>query len=125
MSVKPDALGAHIRAGWTWRGPTPVGDPDHPDYYEMRIQELPDFFLASTTKDDLYAELRPALRAFFESYTERGESLPALPHKWIVSLMALVRRPHALYRVVSPERAKSGVEGLQFANASDEDSTSV
>jgi predicted RNase H-like HicB family nuclease len=119
MSMSTDVLRAHMRAGWSWIGPTPVGDPEHPDYYELRIQELPDFFLAGETLDELYAELRPALRAFFESYAERGEPLPPLPRKWIVSLRARFRRPAGIYRIISPVKSASGVEGLRYPSMSD------
>jgi predicted RNase H-like HicB family nuclease len=125
MPRNPDALGPYVRAGWTWIGPTPVGDPDRPDYYELRIEELPDFFLAGTTLDELYTELRPALRAFFESYAERDEPLPPLPHKWAVSIRARLQRPAATYRVISTVKVMSGVEGIQLPKVTDGDKTSV
>ena len=125
MPMSSDVLGPYVRAGWTWIGPTPIGDPAQPDYYELRIQELPDFFLAGVTLDELYAELRPALRTFFESYTERNEPLPPLPRKWIVSIRERLRRPSATYRVISSAKAVSGVEGLRFPKAADGDKTSA
>jgi predicted RNase H-like HicB family nuclease len=125
MPMSSDVLRPYVRAGWTWIGPTPIGDPGHPDYYELRIEELPDFFLAGTTLDELYSELRPALRAFFESYTERGEPLPPLPRRWVVSVRERFRRPAATYRVISSVKAMSGVEGIQLPKVTDGDKTSV
>jgi predicted RNase H-like HicB family nuclease len=121
--MNSEVLGPYVRAGWTWIGPSPVGDPHHPEYYELRIEELPDFFLAGTTLDELYAELKPALRAFFESYSERKEPLPALPRRWVVSVQERLRRPNAAYRVISSVKAMSGVEGLRFPDLKDGEQT--
>jgi predicted RNase H-like HicB family nuclease len=42
----------------------------------MTVEELPDFFVAASTYDEVIAELRAALRAFLQSYAERGEPIP-------------------------------------------------
>ena len=62
---------------WTWKGPTRVGDNDE-GHFELRIKELPDFFLAAATEVELMRELKPALQAFLASYLERNER-PPLP----------------------------------------------
>jgi predicted RNase H-like HicB family nuclease len=48
------------------------------EWWEIRIEELPDFFVAARTRDEAIAEAAPALAAFLESYLGRGE-LPPLP----------------------------------------------
>lgn len=112
--MSTDPLSAHVRAGWTWIGPTAVGDPSAPDHYELRIQELRDFLVAGTTLEELYAELRPALRAFFSSYQQRGEPLPPLPPKWIVTVRPRYRRPVASYTIIAPRKASSGVDEVPY-----------
>jgi predicted RNase H-like HicB family nuclease len=63
---------------WTWRGPTRIAD-ENGEHYEMRIAELPDFFLAGESPEEVLRELRAALAAFLRSYTERGEDPPLPP----------------------------------------------
>jgi predicted RNase H-like HicB family nuclease len=57
----------------------------------MTVEELPDFFVAASTYDEVIAELRPALRAFLQSYAERGEPvpLPANPTLWRVQALVI------------------------------------
>jgi len=113
-------VAARVRAGWTWIGPTPIGDPGAPEYFELRIAQLPDFLLAATTAEELFAELKAALRAFFESYAERGEALPPLPRRWSVG----IRRPEppppqASLQRVGPGSATSGTEGVRLPDSVD------
>jgi len=72
---------------WTWDGPRRVleGDQAH---YELAIKELPDFFVAGTTREDALAEAAPALRAFLQSYLEHDET-PPLPdrHVWRITVL--------------------------------------
>ncbi len=63
---------------WTWRGPIEVDD-EEVAYYELRIAELPDFFVAGSSPSEVNAEREEALRAFLASYVERGEA-PPLEH---------------------------------------------
>jgi predicted RNase H-like HicB family nuclease len=62
---------------WTWEGPL-EGTEDGVTYFEYRIRELPDFFVAGETLEEADRERIPALRAFLESYVEDGE-VPPLP----------------------------------------------
>lgn len=79
--------------------------------------ELPQFFVAAPTKDEVIAEYGEALTAFLESYTEHGEEPPALPDPptpaWRISApsLRLAERPprrvagslaHTWSGVVSP-----------------------
>ncbi len=71
-----------VRQPWTWVGPRRIDDES--PYYELRILELPDFFVAGDTPEETLAEAEEALRAFLESYVAEGE-LPTLPApKWEV-----------------------------------------
>lgn len=62
---------------WTWVGPT-VREDEGRRSFEMRIRELPDFFVAAETREGVLQEKEEALRAFLLSYLDRGE-LPPLP----------------------------------------------
>ncbi len=70
---------------WTWQGPTEVHD-DGAAYWEIRVAELPEFFVAGETYDKVLSELPAALKAFLASYLERGESppTPEHPERWRV-----------------------------------------
>jgi predicted RNase H-like HicB family nuclease len=63
---------------WSIRGPFRVTDEHGNEHYEMRIGELPDFFVAGSTDSEVLYEFKPALLAFLESYTSEGE-IPPLP----------------------------------------------
>ena len=65
---------------WTWTGPTEVQDPDG-TFFELRVAELPDFFVACRTREEVEAEAAEALRAFLQSYLDRDE-LPPIPGQW-------------------------------------------
>jgi predicted RNase H-like HicB family nuclease len=70
---------------WTWQGPALVQDEGEAPYYELRVAELPDFFVIGQTAEEARAESSPALRAFLSSYVEVGEE-PTLPKRagiWI------------------------------------------
>jgi len=72
-----------LTLGWTWLGPVEVRTEEG-DHLELRIAELPDFFLAAETLPQLMEELKPALRAFLTSYLERGEDPPLPSLHWRV-----------------------------------------
>ncbi len=63
---------------WTWTEPMFVPDPEGA-YWEQRVAELPDFFVAAAGRSDVMKEAPAALRAFLESYVDRGEN-PPLPN---------------------------------------------
>ena len=72
-----------ITMSWTWRGPIEVRDGDTV-HYEMRIEELPDFFVAGQSAEEVLDEAKPALETFLTSYLERNETPPMPGHtRWI------------------------------------------
>jgi hypothetical protein len=64
-----------VRLPWHWHGPKRIQDPDG-EYYELRIEELPDFFLAAPTRDQVLTACAQALAAFLHSYLDHGETPP-------------------------------------------------
>lgn len=62
---------------WNWQGPKRTKNQDGSEHYEMRIAELADFFLAAESKDGVLDQLVPALKAYLQSYIERGETVPS------------------------------------------------
>lgn len=80
-------LAPWMSAGWTWSGPTEIDG-----CFELRAAELPDFLVAGATAADVLADLDGALRAYFESYDERGQALPLLPSRWSLRPVAKARR---------------------------------
>ncbi len=70
-----------IQMPWSWLGPTEVPVDEGGPCYELRIAELPDFFVAGETREEVYAEAPEALRSFLLSYLERNE-VPPLPGGW-------------------------------------------
>jgi hypothetical protein len=73
---------------WTWSDPTFVPDPDGA-YWELRIRELPDFFVAAAGRDEVVEEAPRALAAFLQSYLDHGQ-VPPLPNpgrgQWVYAL---------------------------------------
>lgn len=62
-----------------------VGPIRHGDHFELRVKELPDFFLAAETIEEVYGELRGALGAFLATYVIRGEPLPTVnTESWVI-----------------------------------------
>ena len=96
---------------WSWKGPKEVveGDSKH---YEMRIEELSDFFLAGASHDEVLRELRAALEAYLGSYLERGEQ-PPLPSggRWHVVLVGGGQRSMAA------EKASTGTAYTPLVSA--------
>lgn len=71
---------------WSWVGPTKVTDQGQ-THWELRIRELPDFFVAGETAPEALTEATEALRSFLMSYVEVGEQPPLplpqpAPHAW-------------------------------------------
>lgn len=86
------------RLPWTWEGPLKVLE-DGATHYELRIRELPDFFLAAESESELMRELKPAMRAFLQSYLERGEQPPLPePGTWEMFPVRVGRAPETLPR---------------------------
>ena len=73
--------GQMVTLPWQWQGPTHQLDEHENEWWELRIAELPEFFVAASTHEEVIAEASVALQAFLESYLSRGESppLPDLP----------------------------------------------
>ena len=71
-------LEAFERLHWTWIGPSEVRD-EYGVHFEMRIAELPSFFVAGESAAEVEREKVEALRAFLASYVERDELLPLQP----------------------------------------------
>lgn len=67
---------------WTYVGPVRVEEDDQV-WFELRIEELPDFYLAAATAEEIYHELGPALVSFIVSYLEHGDPLPKPPVRWL------------------------------------------
>lgn len=61
---------------WGYIGPQEVIDDHGLTHCELRISELPGFFVAGETREDVMRELRPALTAFLRSYLDYGEEPP-------------------------------------------------
>lgn len=101
---------------WTWRGPREVKDEEG-EYWEVRIEELPDFCVFGETPDEVIRELIPSLRAFLESYIEHGDPvpLPPLPDQWefrsyVAGVVVAFRKeePEGQPRTVGSEPVKVG-----------------
>jgi len=65
-----------LRLPWRWRGPTQVSDQAGNAHFELRIDELPDFFVAAPTRDQVLAECTGALAEFLQSYADYQEMPP-------------------------------------------------
>jgi predicted RNase H-like HicB family nuclease len=63
---------------WAWRGPTRERDDYGSEWFEIRIAELDEFFVAAGTPEEAVAQASPALEAFLDSYLSQGER-PPLP----------------------------------------------
>lgn len=70
--------GQMVGLPWRWVGPTHERDEAGNEWWELRIEELPDFFVAAETHEGVIAEASAALTAFLESYVGAGET-PPLP----------------------------------------------
>lgn len=73
LSVTPRQL---VSLPWRWRGPTSRRDEHGNEWWEITVQDLPDFFVAATSREEAVSEAASALEAFLASYVERGEEAP-------------------------------------------------
>ncbi len=77
------------RLPWAIQGPTRRTDEHDNRWWEIRIAELPEFFVAGETRDEVMNDYPDALTTFLEGYTERNE-LPPIPvdtlWRWLVML---------------------------------------
>lgn len=60
---------------WGWVGPVEVTD-EGATHFELRIRDLPDFFVAGVSRADVLNEALPALRAFLDSYPPHERPVP-------------------------------------------------
>ena len=77
---------------WTVRGPRHIPEEGGAGHWEMLVEELPDFFVAAESKEQVADEYLPALQAFLESYVDAGET-PALPRHGHWQMSVPRRRP--------------------------------
>lgn len=80
-----------LQMPWGVRGPQRCAD-NSGEWYEIRVEELPEFFVADTTREKVLDEYVPALTAFLASYTEHGETPPVSPAV-LWGWLAAARRP--------------------------------
>jgi len=64
-----------MSAGWSVTGPTMV-DEGGEVHWEIRVPELPDFFVAGATREEALDEFLPAFRAFIECVVDGGDVMP-------------------------------------------------
>lgn len=74
-----------VSLSWTYRGPLEVKE-EGDVWWEIRIKELPDFFVAGRDGEEALQELRPALTAFLSSYLESGDAVPIPSRRWLMFL---------------------------------------
>jgi predicted RNase H-like HicB family nuclease len=66
----------YLMLPWSIRGPLQVTDEHGNRHFEMRVGELPDFFVAGESENEVLYEFKKALLAFLESYVSEGEEPP-------------------------------------------------
>lgn len=106
-----------IKLPWRIRGPKLQRDEHGNQWWEIRVDELPEFMVAAETADEAIRDYLPALKAFLASYTERGET-PPLPkiilETWVVTAIDLRPRPgqsHHMLVTPSEGSVRTGVLG--------------
>jgi predicted RNase H-like HicB family nuclease len=67
---------AYFYLPWSIRGPVEIVDGEGNRHYEIRVSELPDFFVAGRTESEVLYAFKKALLAFLESYINEGEVPP-------------------------------------------------
>jgi predicted RNase H-like HicB family nuclease len=60
---------------WAVQGPKEHTDEHGNKHWEIRVAELPDFFVAGETIDEARDEYMPALRAFLEAVLGEGDAI--------------------------------------------------
>jgi predicted RNase H-like HicB family nuclease len=100
-------VGDMMHLGWTWQGPLEVREPGEDPYFEIRIRELPEFFVAGRTREEVLVASAGALRAFLQSYLD-ADTTPPLPANqqpsWLIG-SAIISRAHVFPREPAPEGA--------------------
>ena len=73
---------------WSWQGPREVTE-DGQTHWELTVRELPDFFVAGRSREEVLVEALPALTAFLGSYLENNETppLPTALNSWRVMIV--------------------------------------
>ena len=94
-----------VRLPWSIRGPSRIEDEHGSVHYAIRILELPDFYVAGASENEVLYEFRDALLAFLDSYLRDGE-VPPLPKGGPVRFVALTpgRKLPAKIRVPHSEK---------------------
>ncbi len=77
---------------WTWLGPAKVSE-DGNTFWESQVRELPGFFVAGATADEVHAAAEDALRSHLMSYIEAGEEPPLPIWSYPAVRSTLVRSP--------------------------------
>jgi hypothetical protein len=65
--------GVLVALPWSWQGPTHMRDAEGNEWWEIRVAELEDFYVAAPTHEQAIAEAGPALEAFLDSFENREE----------------------------------------------------
>jgi predicted RNase H-like HicB family nuclease len=96
---------------WTWQGPREVRDDG--THWEIQVAELPDFFVAGESYDEVLRELPTALRAFLASYLDRGETppIPKHPEWWRVMKVWSPAHAAAAQRLSEVPGTQLGIPG--------------
>lgn len=77
-----------LRMPWTIQGPTPCSDFHANRWHEVRVKELPGFWVAGATADEAVNDYIPALTAYLESFSEAERATlvsPAVLWKWLTA----------------------------------------
>lgn len=87
MSLTTEEL---MRMPWTIKGPTLRRPTDgSEEWWDILVEELPDFFVAGDTRDQVIEEYPDALYSFLATYAH-PEELPPVPiavlWRWLASL---------------------------------------
>ena len=92
---------------WSIVGPRLVQDQQGNRHYEMRVKELPDFFVAGRTESEVLYDFKRAFLAFLESFA--GHPLPVLPQGMPVKYALFTARPSVERPVqLSPDQPTTG-----------------
>lgn len=69
-----DIADHYLSHPWDWK----IARVDGPEgtYYETTIPEIPDFFVASRTAEELPVDVRDAFRSHIRSYLSMGKTIP-------------------------------------------------
>lgn len=104
------SLGQLMRMPWNYQGPRRVVDEGE-EHWELRIEELPDFFVAGRSHEEVLNDTPDALRTFLESYLLRGETppTPTDPDRWKISIHRVPKAEKVGVTVIEAPRPASTV----------------